>query len=116
MTEIIKYQAYDGTIFEDKNDCMNYEGYAWDMFNEITSKARFRIGSSNDSISFNRGDLDFRIQLLEQWYTSDADEITITDDISDSAMAWLCNTLGFYLPSSRGNYRYNFGENKWYRV
>ena len=55
MTEIIKYQAYDGTIFEDKSDCINYEEYAWDMFNEIISKAKFRIGSSNDNISFNRG-------------------------------------------------------------
>lgn len=106
MTEIIKYQAYDGTIFEDKNECMNYEDYAWDMFNEITSKAIFRIGSSNDKILFNRGDLDFRIQLLEDWWNSDADEIIIINDISDSAIAWLYNNIGFSIPNLRGFYKY----------
>ena len=113
MTEIIKYQAYDGTIFEDKNDCLDYEDYAWDMFNEIISKARFNIGSSDKTIAFDYGDLNFRLQLLEDWYNSDADEITITDDISDSAIAWLRNNLGFSIPYLRGFYKYDFNDNKW---
>ena len=113
MTEIIKYQAYDGTIFEDKNDCLDYEDYAWDMFNEIITKARFNIGSSDKTIAFDYGDLNFRLQLLEDWYNSDADEITITDDISDSAIAWLRNNLGFSIPYLRGFYKYDFNDNKW---
>ena len=113
MTEIIKYQAYDGTLFEDKNDCMDYEDYAWDMFNEIITKARFNIGSSDKTIAFDYGDLNFRLQLLEDWYNSDADEITITDDISDSAIAWLRNNLGFSIPYLRGFYKYDFNDNKW---
>ena len=113
MTEIIKYQAYDGTIFEDKNDCLDYEDYAWDMFNEIITKARFNIGSSDKTIAFDYGDLNFRLQLLEDWYNSDADEITITDDISDSAIAWLRNNLGFSIPYLRGFYKYDFDDNKW---
>ena len=116
MTEIIKYQAYDGTIFEDKNECMDYEDYAWDMFNEIISKARFNIGSSNKSVAFDYGDLNFRLQLLEDWYNSDADELIITDDISDSAIAWLYNNLGFFLPSFPGFFKYNFDDNKWYMI
>lgn len=113
MTEIIKYQAYDGTIFEDKNDCLDYEDYAWDMFNEIITKARFNISSSDKTIAFDYGDLNFRLQLLEDWYNSDADEITITDDISDSAIAWLRNNLGFSIPYLRGFYKYDFNDNKW---
>lgn len=116
MTEIIKYQAYDGTIFEDKNDCLDYEDYAWDMFNEIITKARFYIDSSNICMKFDYGDLDFRLHMLERWHNSYADEITIINDISDSAIAWLRNNLGFSIPYLRGFYKYDFNDNRWYMI
>lgn len=113
MKEIIIYQAYDGTKFDYKQECEEYEKYAFDMSYEITSKIEFIYPDDTYQITYS--DLIKRLKMLEHAFNT-CQEMVVLEYISDSAMVWLYNNTGIDFPNTQGRYKFNYDTAQWENV
>lgn len=115
MREITIYQAYDGKVFTDKQECESYEEYVFDMLCEITSKIKFIYTNPNHTYQISYGDLISRLDM----FTSQMDEcqeIFVLRDVSNTAMMWIYNITGIDFPDKEGHYKYNYNTNQWEEI
>lgn len=116
MTKKIIYVAYNGMEFDDENECKEYEQYAIDMATQLMECYAFfdKDGRCFTPVAFDRFD---RFEDFCEWFEdtyNDCECIVKIKDCPASAISWVRNEFGFYIPEgTNGIYRFNFNACAW---
>ena len=112
MKEIIKYEACDGVIFNQRDKCAEYE--------DNLLKKRLRI-CNIEFWNENRRNM-LHPLITDKYYDTKIDMlffkcsyVNITEDISVEIQKYIRHMWGWEIPYIKGIYRYNFDKDEWIR-
>ena len=113
MREITSYQAFDGKLFNNKCDCAAYEAEHYAYLTEISVSLEF-LDCNTKRLNTPAPADKYFAQQLEDAYNL-AKYLIIHNDLSDAAIEYLNEELGWSFPREEGEYRYGEEENCWIR-
>ena len=113
MREITSYQAFDGKIFDNKEECAKYEKQHFAYRVELSTMVKFLDSNRNELRNPASTDCYYE-QNLENAYNC-ATFLVIEDDLTDDTINALHENFGIYMPCQRGEYRYD-GREGWIKI
>ena len=113
MRRVIKYVAFDDTVFDTLTQCEEYEAGFNRARDELVHNVRFfgKNMAIMNMPSAEDGDFDEIIEDL----VNNSTFITILNDLSEGAQGYLNNFTGIIIPVRKGRYRYDFNKCEWIR-
>ena len=106
------YIAYDDEEFEDINECIQHEQFAIDMMNELIGCVTFLDEHGTIMPFTNEIEIGARIDdFYHQWER--CTYISIKEDVSSSAVTFICNFCGICMPEEKGDYYYDYDTEEW---
>lgn len=113
MNIVTTYIAYDGTSFDDRKECLEYENYARDMLTQILERCVFYTDCTEMIYPYFHN-LNEMIKWVEiRWKY--VDKITVKEELPMSAFCWWLNYFGYCLPDVEGTWIYNWRVMGWDR-
>lgn len=114
MREVITYVAYDGSEFDNREECEAYEGKAFDLLDEVFNSYEFFINNQEILIFLN--DVEAGLYTFSKAFDR-CDRILMTKPISEAAFRFMDSQLGYILPPNEpGMYKYDTDEFEWVKV
>ena len=104
MQTIIKYQAKDGKVFDNKNECEEYE------FSLLTESFEDKIIFFDEDFSLLNGELVSNLRDCKYIYISPD-----LKDKADTANA-IYHESGYIIPSKSGYWVYEYDDDSWISI
>ena len=116
MREVITYVSYDGTEFNSRQNCYEYEEYAMDMMRQLIDCYQFDTDTISLPVTIYEDDISVTINDFEEAF-SKSRYVNVKKNPPTSAISFIYNECGIIeLPEEIGRYRYDFNMTKWEKV
>lgn len=115
MREITSYQAFDGKLFNNKQECLDYENEHYAYRTEISVSLEFLdVSRRRVNCAPAANDSDYEQKLSNAYNLSKY--LIIHNDLSDTAINYLNDEMGWNFPCQSGEYRYDGDKDKWIKI
>lgn len=114
MREIITYVAYDGTEFNNREECEAYETEVFNLLDEIFNSLEFFLDNGQE-IQIYLDDVESGINAFNYAWEK-CSYISITRTLSEEASEFIQRYFGFNMPpNERGFYGFDMRDG-WFKM
>ena len=115
MREVITYVAYDGEEFDNREECEEYEGKAFELLNEFFNAYEF-FGENGEYICIFLNEVEQGLDAIKYAFDK-CGKIRVKKAISHEAIELIDYYFGYEMPQNEaGLYEYDWKELEWVKV